>query len=101
MPQWSRAHGCELKKFSFQIPGSRMSNALVDLLLGQLLGNEPALAERELVSIQDLLNVLILSWRHKVGFGEHANTTRSGFAILDDPESGRCFDILVCACLHR
>jgi hypothetical protein len=86
------------EELSLQISGGRMSDSLVNLLLGQLLRYEPAFAEREFVSIEDLSNVFILPWWHKVGFGKHTDTSRCGLAVLDEPESRRCFDILVGSC---
>jgi len=87
------------EEISLQIPGGRMSDSLVNLLLGQLLRDEPPLAESEFASVEDLLDVLILARWHEIGFSEHSNTSRRGFAILDEPEGRRCFNVLIRACL--
>lgn len=86
-----------VEELGLQVPGRCMCNSLVNLLLRELLRYEPALAEGELLSVKDFLDVLSLSWWHQIGFGEYPNTSRRGIAIFDELERRRCFNILISA----
>jgi hypothetical protein len=88
-PQW------RAEEFGFKLPSSCVSDSLLNLFLRQLLRYEPAFAERELLSVENALNVVTLSWRHEVGFGEYSDAARCSTALFDEAESPRSFNIVV------